>query len=57
MIIFANCTTFQPVCAGGAFLSTPLKENGTNPRDTSSWRCYTTTPWPPSDTDTDDSLK
>ena len=36
-------------------LSTPLEENGTNPRDTSSWRCYTNTPWPPSETDTDDS--
>ena len=36
-------------------LSTPLEENGTNPRDTSSWRCYTNTPWPPSETDTDNS--
>ena len=36
-------------------LSTPLEENGTNPHGTSSWRCYTNTPWPPSETDTEDS--
>lgn len=35
-------------------LSTPLEENGTNPRDTSSWRIYKNTPWSPNDQDTDD---
>ena len=40
---------------GSFTLSTPLEENGTNPRDTSSWRSYKNTPWPPSDIDTDES--
>ena len=35
-------------------LSTPLEENSTNPRDTSSWRHYKNTPWPQSEADTDD---
>ncbi len=34
-------------------LSTPPEENGTNPRDTSSWRSYKNTPWPSSEADTD----
>ena len=36
-------------------LSTPIEENRTNPHDTSSWRSYKNTPWPPGNTDTDES--
>ena len=37
-------------------LSTPLEENSTNPRDTSSWCSYNNTPWPQSEADTDESV-
>ena len=40
---------------GCFMLYTPLEENGTNPRDTSSWRSYKNTLWLPGGADTDKS--